>query len=127
MTWFRIDDDLAFHPKAIAAGNQAMGVWARAGTWCSQLLTDGRIPDAIALAIGGEMDLKTLVDVRLWHAPGEECEVCEEQGVMPVPPGHHQFHDWFARNPSRADKEAQRASDRVRQQRRRRRGNGTYE
>ena len=41
MTWFRVDDTLAMHPKVYAAGNAAMGLWVRAGAWSMQQLTDG--------------------------------------------------------------------------------------
>lgn len=32
MPWFRVDDDFALHPKAIAAGNAALGLWVRPST-----------------------------------------------------------------------------------------------
>lgn len=33
MSWFKVDDHLAFHRKTLAAGNEAMGLWVRAGSW----------------------------------------------------------------------------------------------
>ena len=31
--WFKVDDNLALHPKVLGAGNAAMGMWVRAGSW----------------------------------------------------------------------------------------------
>lgn len=119
MAWFKVDDNLAFHPKVIAAGNQAMGMWLRAGSWSAFQLTDGRVPIAMLDALGGSLDdAITLCAVGLWHGPGDDCAVCEEQGTMPVLDGY-QFHDWLApgMQPSRREKESERASNRERQRR----------
>jgi hypothetical protein len=103
MTWFKVDDQLAFHPKTVACGNQAMGLWVRAGAWSAQMLTNGHIPDAMIVALGGTADdAKALVDGRFWHAPGAECEVCEAQGLLPFEEGY-QFHNWIQYQPVRVD------------------------
>jgi hypothetical protein len=62
MPWFRVDDNLAFHAKAIAAGNAAMGLWVRAGAWAMQQLTDGEIPRHMAQQMGTRGEIKRLVD-----------------------------------------------------------------
>lgn len=67
MTWFKVDDTLAFHRKAVAAGNAAMGLWVRAGSWCSQQLTDGVIPNDMIPALGNAGQAKRLVAVGLWE------------------------------------------------------------
>lgn len=69
MTWFKVDDNLALNPKVIMAGNAAMGLWVRAGSWSGQQLTDGFVPDPIiAVLTGGEITLAdTLVEVGLWY------------------------------------------------------------
>lgn len=36
MPWFRVDDSLDTHPKAIAAGNEAMGLWVRCGAYAAR-------------------------------------------------------------------------------------------
>lgn len=43
MSWAKIDDHLAHHPKIVRAGNEAVGVWIRAISWCTAHETDGEI------------------------------------------------------------------------------------
>lgn len=86
MAWFKVDDALAFHVKVITAGNTAMGLWVRAGSWCAQQLTNGHVPANIVRTFGGSSDdVRSLCDVGLWH------EV--EDG--------YQFHDWDEYQPTR--------------------------
>lgn len=59
MSWVRIDDKLSFHRKVLKAGNEALGAWIRMLTWCSDHLTDGAIPDDLALLIAGQ---QTVID-----------------------------------------------------------------
>jgi len=65
MTWFKIDDDFFFHPKVIAAGNSAIGLFVRCGSWASNHLTDGFIPHKVIEMFGSEPDITRLVDVGL--------------------------------------------------------------
>ena len=80
--WFKVDDQLAFHSKVIAAGNSAMGLWVRAGAWSCAHLTDGFIPahmaNVMASAMANECDCDALVMAGLWDAVA----------------GGYQFHDW---------------------------------
>ena len=70
MPWFFIDDHLAMHPKAVEAGNAAMGLWVRAGSWCAAHLTDGSLPAAMVTPLGGRArDANRLVEVGLWEQP----------------------------------------------------------
>lgn len=79
MAWFKVDDALAFNMKAVSAGNIALGLWVRAGSWSCQQLTDGFVPEAMVAALGGSHDeAQALVASGLWH---------------PVPDGFV-FHDW---------------------------------
>ena len=77
MSWARFDDQMAFNAKIIAAGNAAVGAWARMICWSCAHLTDGRVPRVTALLIAG--DAKTLaraVAARLLHDDGgEEIEI----------------------------------------------------
>ena len=66
MAWFQIDDQLAFHPKVIQAGNAAMGMWVRAGAWSQAHLTGGHIPAEQVKALGGVAVAKKLVAAGLW-------------------------------------------------------------
>ncbi len=98
MTWFRVDDDLPFHPKVIKAGNEAMGLWVRAGSWSSQHLTDGFVPDAVIRTISTESRpdgshprtntglAKRLIDAGLWSKVAGGCQFHEwnENGRQPT-------------------------------------------
>lgn len=103
MTWFRVDDGLAFHAKTLQAGNAAMGLWVRAGAWCSQHLTDGLVPSHVSLTLGTSAQAKALVAAGLWREDVEG----------------YRFHDWEQSNPRREDVEAEReaAKERMRKAR----------
>lgn len=96
MGWYKVDDQLAFHAKIVAAGNSAMGLWVRAGSWSSAQLTDGFIPthmaNAMANAMANPCDQDVLVMVGLW----DEVE------------GGYQFHDWSEFQPSADEERAKR-------------------
>jgi len=111
MTWFRVDDNLAFHPKVIAAGNPAIGLWVRAGTWAAQQLTDGYIPADIARAIGPPAQARALVDAGLW---------------LPCEKGY-EFHEWTERQPTRGEVEQRRkaGAERLRKWRQEHNGDGS--
>ena len=70
MSWFKVDDALSDHPKAVDAGNRPMGLWVMSGSRASRYLTDGFRARAVrALLRGGIKDADTLIEVGLWH-PG---------------------------------------------------------
>jgi len=52
--WFRLDDSFHGHPKVIAAGNEAIGLYVRCGTYAAEHLTDGFIPEDIAVLYGAQ-------------------------------------------------------------------------
>lgn len=87
--WFKVDDGLAFHAKTVAAGNEAMGLWVRAGSWCGSQLNDGFVPDYMAALMasampGANATADALVTVGLWDR---------------VDSGY-KFHDWEQFQPS---------------------------
>jgi len=94
MTWGKVDDNFAFHPKALIAGNEALGLWVRSLSWSNQLLTDGFIPQKMIVAMSGNESAQSLVEAGLWHEVD----------------GGYQFKDWLLYQPSResvlADREA---------------------
>ena len=45
MAWFNADDKMHSHPKSRAAGLEAIGLWTLAGTYCTDYLTDGAVPE----------------------------------------------------------------------------------
>lgn len=103
MTWFKVDDNLAFHPKVLAAGNAAMGLWVRAGSWCAQQLTDGFVPDTILPSLGTRAAAKQLEAAGLWVRLD----------------GGWGFHEWAERQPLRSQVETERAAARKRMRSRR--------
>lgn len=98
MVWFKVDDNLSFHHKTVAAGNAAMGLWVRAGSWCAQNLTDGFVPDHMLARMGTSSQVSKLVAVGLWER--------KEGGI--------EFHQWSIRQPLRGEVDAERDAARAR-------------
>lgn len=67
MPWFRLDDSFHSHPKVVAAGNEAIGLYVRCGSYAAQHLTDGFVPDEVALLYGSRELADTLVRTKLWR------------------------------------------------------------
>lgn len=109
MTWFKVDDTLALHPKVVRAGNASMGLWVRAGAWSAQQLTDGYVPSEIVQILGNADLAEELVRAGLWS----------------VAAGGFEFHDWEERQPSKSEVESKREAqrERVRRWRAQRDGN----
>ena len=85
MPWFKVDDHLHSHPKVLDVPLRAMGLWVKAGAWCSDQLTDGEITKGAVRTLGGTpADAKALVTAGLWEAT--------DKGWR--------FHDWLDQNPS---------------------------
>lgn len=102
MAWFKVDDKFHSHPKVIGLPLRALGLWVKAGAWCSDQLTDGKVPRAALTVLGGSpSDAGQLVNVGLWVVDGNGWR----------------FHDWLDMQPSRADVEAGRAAEREKKQR----------
>lgn len=100
MPWFKVDDGFAFHRKAIKAGNTALGLWVRAGSWCAHQLTDGLVPVEVLSLLGATTeDAEALVAAGLWEHI--------EDG--------YQFRGWHDYQPTRADVEDERGKARERQ------------
>jgi hypothetical protein len=98
MTWSKLDDGFWSHPKVVNAGNEAVGVYARALSYCGRHETDGYIPPEVAGFIGSKRAFQRLIDTDLIHENGS--------GFF-IP-------DFTEFNPSHALLEAKRAKDRAR-------------
>jgi hypothetical protein len=105
MVWFRVDDNLTFHPKVVEAGNAAMGLWVRAGAWSAANLTDGLIPTPVALRIGSRSLCYRLLNSGLF--------VDELHGFR--------MHDWCEKNFTKIQIETYREQERNRKVDQRRR------
>ncbi len=84
MPWFYVDDEFAFSRKAVAAGNAAIGLWTRAGSWSRKEGTHGFIPIDMARALGTPAQAAKLVAV-----PAES-----KAGLWVKTTGGFQFHEW---------------------------------
>jgi len=100
MVWFKVDDKLHSHPKTSNASLAAIGLWALAGSWCSDHLTDGRVPEHMIQSMSrGAVELADeLVAAGFWVRVK----------------GGYRFHQWGAdsdgtkRNPSKKEVAAER-------------------
>jgi len=104
MTWFKVDDKLHDHRKRRLAGLPAMGLWAVAGSWSADNDTYGFIPaDVVGRWAGNARALaKKLVDVGLWVPTEQDGEA------------GWRFHDWDDFQPTKAEREADKAAARER-------------
>jgi hypothetical protein len=87
--WFKVDDSFAFHPKTMAAGNPAIGLWVRAGAWAGDQHTGGHIPYRLLGSLGTRAQARDLVKSRLWIPDSDSWR----------------FHDWTDYQPSAHDLE----------------------
>lgn len=101
MPWFKVDDGFHCHPKVLEAGNEAIGLYVRCGSWVSQQLTDGFVPTSIAVLYGGRDLAELLVEAKLW---------------TPVV-GGWRMHDYLIYNPSKEQVQAERHAASERQKR----------
>lgn len=104
MTWFKVDDKLHSHSKirkVLAEDPAALALWVVAGSWSSDNLTDGFVPDhqlPWLIPSGADELAQKLVTARLWRRVR----------------GGYQFHEWHEdgdgtkRNPSREEVEEDR-------------------
>jgi hypothetical protein len=101
MTWFKVDDQLAFHPKIIACTPTAIALWVRAGAWSAGHLTDGCLPAAMISPLGyRRRDAEKLVEVGLWEAHRDG----------------YRFRNWDEYQPTKAQVEEEREQNKARQQ-----------
>jgi hypothetical protein len=102
MTWFKVDDTFAAHPKVaeLEAGPcfpQAVALWTLAGSWCASQLTDGRVPATQLrrlVPFDGRRAAAELVRVGLWSQTDDG----------------YAFRDWHHYQPTRDEVETTRES-----------------
>lgn len=108
MPWFKVDDTLHSHPKTRRAGLAAMGLWVVAGSYCSQYVTEGFVPNwFVSGQRNGHKIAASIVAAGLWDKSSKD----GEQG--------YQFHDWEHFQMTKDEVEADRAHNRERQRRHR--------
>jgi hypothetical protein len=119
MPWFNVDDKAHSHRKIMKAGNAAVGLWARCGSYVAQHLTDGVVPGEVAEMYGTAPQITKLVKVGLWHPHGHVCPSCPQPAE-----GDFYMHDYATSgNPLRAEVEQRR--QRAAEKKRRQRGGGS--
>jgi hypothetical protein len=109
MTWGRLDDKLHAHPKADAAGLEAMGLWVLALSYCCDQLTDGHVTAARVARLAGNAKrgaklASLLVQTGFWHAITDRCPADHAGCNRYVIEGSDgfRFHDWEDWGPDRA-------------------------
>lgn len=104
MSWAKLDDSVATHPKISRLDSDALVLWVMGLCYCQRHLTDGAIPAHIVPTLAPNQVRRptkatgTLVQVGLWHPTVDGFQV-------------HDYLDW---NDSRAATEARKARDRAR-------------
>lgn len=103
MTWFKVDDRFHSHRKVLSLSLAAVGLWTRAGSWCSANPdTRGHVPRVLLQTIGAKPALAgELVKSGLWETT----------------PDGWRFHDWDDYQPSPEELEERRDNNASRQQR----------
>lgn len=91
MAYVQLDDQIAQHPKVLAAGAEAAWLWACAIAYCNRQLTDGAVPVAALSTLGVFRTpvrklAATLVTVGLFEVDGDDFRV----------------HDYLQHNPDKA-------------------------
>jgi hypothetical protein len=100
MTWIKVDDHFADHPKVMALGPDrlpGLGLWQVAASYCARYLTDGFVPAAHVKA----------------HAPRKLVNRLVAVGLFDVVEGGYVLHDWLRYNPSRQQVEEAQAKKRA--------------
>lgn len=109
MTWLKLDDGWAMHPKIRAAGLHGRALWVAAGNQCAAKDTDGHVEAhmvdiyAVIADTTRRRAVPPLVSSGLWHdeATITACHRCHRgdghddwSGTGPLRPGGYYFHDW---------------------------------
>lgn len=65
--WLKIDDKFHDHPKVVAAGNAAVGLWVRCASYSADYELDGFIPETTARQVSEHYtQMRRLNRVGLW-------------------------------------------------------------
>ena len=109
MTWVRLDDSFAQHPKVMEAGPLAMAMQVAALCYCNRHLTDGFIPRSVAPTLLNLEEMpyrwKAVVDVLIGVGLWEQTK----EGFL--------VHDYTKYQWTRAQVEAEKVANAERQQR----------
>lgn len=104
MTWFRVDDSFADHPKVVALDDgpcraDALALWLLSGSRVGRWNLDGFI---------------SRVEVKRFAFKPKAADELVRVGLWVAAEGGYRFHDWLDRNPSREQVEEERAKTNAR-------------
>ena len=98
ITWFKVDDGFYDNPKVSGIPNAAIGLWVKAGSFCSKHLTDGVITAQQVRALKGtQSQISALIRAGLWVET--ECDLGAKA---------YSFRHWFEYQPTRESVEESR-------------------
>lgn len=106
MGWLRLSGTFADHPKTIASGNAAVGMFVRLACWSAEHETDGFVPVDVAKRYGSRAQLGKLTSARGATRP-----------LLEMAPGGFRLRDFLEYNPSHEQMTRQRALKTQRQHR----------
>lgn len=91
MTWVRLDEQFAQHPKVVRVGPLGMALHVAALCYCNQYLTDGFIPKAAARTLidfedfgGVNQIINTLVNNCLWDEEADGYRLHDYHDYQPT-------------------------------------------
>lgn len=102
MAWAKVDDQIAHHPKILAAGPVASWLWVCSLAYCNKYLTNGFIPTAALVTLG------SVPNVQKWAAH------LVTVGLWELVDGGYRVHDFHDHNPTAADVRQKRTDERER-------------
>lgn len=97
MTWIKLEDSVADHPKIAGLSDRAFRWWIRSLCYCSRFLTDGVIPGVFLVGVKPNIRAE-LIAAKLWIERDSRLEI----------------HDYLQHQTSRAQVEAERLRNRNR-------------
>lgn len=104
MPWFKVDDGFWSHPKVLGLSDSAIALWVKAGSWCSQQLTDGFVPESA----------RNLLGIREESVYGGNAAELVEADLWSEIDGGWEFCNWSEFQPSKSAVEERREADRRR-------------
>jgi len=97
--WLKVSDNFHDHPKVVAAGNAAIGLWVRGGSYSAAYDLDGFVPSAWVRSSGAHYTAhRALVRVGMWLPSGDGWTMHD----------YHDYNPFAAEWRERADRDAQR-------------------
>jgi hypothetical protein len=98
VSWIKLDDGFAQHPKLVAVGPEGLTLQVRAFCYAGRYLTDGFIPDAVAVSLASN----------LTESPEHWIDQMVKHKLWIVKDGGFQVHDYLTYNPSKIQVETAR-------------------